>query len=87
MSWGGFGVRDVHQLHHFSRELVYELLAPVGMDLGRYSKFAEPFFENGVGDCFCIFILDRCDYSVFSKSISDAQNEFLAAVSGQHGPE
>ncbi len=63
---------DVHEFHHLRGELVDELLDSVSVNLGGYSVFAEPFFENGVGDCFGILFLDRCDNRVFCEGIGDA---------------
>jgi hypothetical protein len=50
------------------------------------SKFAKPFFVNGVSYCLSIFIGYHSDDSIFCKFISDALYEFFLLSAVNVGP-
>ncbi len=42
------------------------------VNLGWYSEFAEPIFNNSSSHCFSFFVVDGSGNSIFSEYISDA---------------
>jgi hypothetical protein len=56
MRQGSFGVSDIQELEKHLGELIDKILASVGVNLGRNSKFGEAISVNGVGHRFSIFV-------------------------------
>jgi hypothetical protein len=86
MSRQCFGVGNIEQLQHLCSQLVDELFSAIGVNLSRNSKFAEPFFENGISYCFSVFILDRSTTAYLVKASVMHNTNFLSLSAVSIGP-